>query len=255
MDSAGAVPVAAAPVAATAVHPPTVASPTDTRAVPSAFAPASPEAKVNTAHVSINGNRIKASNSEAPVIPPDLQWGKPMQVQQAKPEASGGNRSVITFGGEPMTVEKVSDGDGARLRKQDGTPVVCRIDNIDAPEVAHMDYGKPHQNHGERSRKILADMIENKEVSVKITRPASADPRFGRNYCQIEIEGKDVSAEMIKKGAAWLYGRYVKDKKLTAEYDRLETEARVNKVGLWEDDPNPMTPEQFRRNIERGLVK
>lgn len=250
---------AAAPVTATGIPAaaPTVPDVKDTAAVPSAFTPAPVGAKTNTTHVSIDGNRVKTTAASEPIVPPDMQWKEPVQVVQAKPEAQGGNRAIVTFG-ETMTATKVKDGDGVDLKNKDGKKVVCRIDGINAPEVAHLeDWAKdkiPHQNFGERSKKILADMIENKEVTVRITEPAEGR-KDNRNICQIEIEGKDVSTEMLRKGAAWLYREYVKNPDRLKQLTEAAQPAIDKRLGLYEDDPAPIDPYTFRKMAKAGLVK
>lgn len=169
-------------------------------------------------------------------IPKDVPWQKPTTVVEAKPEAAKqhtGAKAVVTF---------VGDGDTASLKGKDGSLINCRIDKIDAPEVEHPKAGKKGQAFGEESKKTLRSMIENKEVTVRITKPAEVGKNHGRALCQIEVEGKDVSTEMIKKGAAWLYREYANDPVLMRE----EATARRNRTGLWAA-PIPEYPPAFRR--------
>lgn len=168
---------------------------------------------------------------------PEVTWGKPQVVQQAAPgmiPKSGGDRAVVTY---------VGDGDGAKLLKGDGSTLDCRIDKIDAPEVAHSKYGKEGQPYGEEAAKTLQELIANKEVTVRKTQPPPGN-NYGRSLCQIEVEGKDVSTEMIRAGAAWLYRRYSNDPELS----KLEREAKVDKRGLW-NALNPEYPENFKRRM------
>ena len=53
--------------------------------------------------------------------------------------------------------------------------------------------------------------------------------RYGRYVADIYIDDLHVNAELIRVGAAWVYKKYVKDKKLLD----IEQQARMNKVGLW----------------------
>ena len=169
---------------------------------------------------------------------PEVNWTEPKVIQQAAPGAipkGGGERAVVTF---------VEDGDTAKLLRGDGSQIKCRIDKIDAPETAHEFVGKPGQAYGNEARKTLQDMIDNKEVALKITRPADKGNRFG---CQIEVEGTNVDLAMVQAGAAWLYRRYANDPNLV----KAEQEARTAKRGLWAD-PNPVSPETFRRSLEKA---
>lgn len=168
---------------------------------------------------------------------PEVDWSKPQVVHQAAPGAipkGGGERAVVTY---------VGDGDGAKLLRGDGSTLDCRIDRIDAPETAKAKYGKKGQPYGDEARKTLQELIENKEVTVRVTQPAPGK-NHDRALCQIEVEGKDVSTEMIQAGAAWLYRRYSNDPAL----GKLESEARAARRGLW-NSLNPEYPENFKRRM------
>lgn len=193
-----------------------------------------------------------ATKTDAEVkIPTNLEWKEPVTVAEAaKP---GGNRSILTFA--PNTAEvkdgqvrkyptdkaRVKDGDGVDFKNDDGSTLVCRLDTIDAPEVAHMERGKPHQDFGERAKKTLKDLIAAGDVTVKVT---TAKGRYDRTYCQIEVQGERVDQKMLQQGAAWLYREY--GKTVDPGLEKLELDARMNKTGLWEN-PAAQDPYQFRK--------
>lgn len=174
-----------------------------------------------------------------PVVVPKVAWNKPETVVEAKPSKLKGptEKAVVTF---------VQDGDTASLNRADGSSINCRLD-FDAPETAHEKHGKKGQAYGEESRKTLQDMILNKEVTLKIVKPATANANFNRATCQIEIEGKNLSREMIRQGMAWVYREFNNDPELLG----LEAQARKGGVGLW-SDPNPQYPADFRRQLRQG---
>jgi hypothetical protein len=60
--------------------------------------------------------------------------------------------------------------------------------------------------------------------------------------------GLDVNAEQLKRGMAWVYLQYNRDKSLLA----LEQEARGAKRGLW-TDPNPTPPWEYRHGGRRSV--
>lgn len=193
--------------------------------------------KPSTDHLSVDLGSGDTTKASQPVtIPKDVQWRQPVTAVQATgPQAkgAGGQKAVITY---------VGDGDSAIGNFKDGGKVECRIDGIDAPEVAHPTHGKPTgQAYGEEAKRQLQDLIEKQEVTIRVTKPAEQGKNYGRALCQIEISGKDVSQEMVRAGAAWVYKKYATDPKLF----QLENEARTAKRGLWAD-PNPINPEQFR---------
>lgn len=196
-------------------------------------------------HFEIQTNSSKAKPTEAvPVeIPKDVKMAPPVTAVKAKSSSGSGEKAVVTY---------VGDGDGAELKRQDGSKLVCRIDTIDAPEVVHKGvdkktgkpYDKPTQSYGEESKRTLQALIQNKEVTVTVTRPAKQG-KYDRNYCKIEVEGVGVDAKMLEAGAAWLYRRYSSD----AYLSKLENEAKAAKRGLW-SEKEPENPETFRHRYD-----
>jgi endonuclease YncB( thermonuclease family) len=53
--------------------------------------------------------------------------------------------------------------------------------------------------------------------------------RYGRTVGRVFAGDQDVNAEMVRRGAAWVYRRYSDDPDLL----RLEQAARAEKHGLW----------------------
>ena len=73
---------------------------------------------------------------------------------------------------------------------------------------------------------------------------------YGRIVGRVYTEGLDVNAEQIKRGMAWIYRKYNRDRSLLA----LEQEARGAKRGLW-IDPNPVPPWEYRHGSKAGSVR
>ena len=220
---------------------PKTATPAGGSVVAAGRSPTTPQ----TNHLAINAGTGDVQKSSKPVeIPQDVSWQKPVTAIRASGQNKAGatGRAVITY---------VPDGDTAYGK--DG--LKCRIDGIDAPETAHD--GKKGQAYGEEAGKALRDMVLNKEVTVRITKPTLIQPgeqpsktnNYGRDLCQIEIEGKNVSAEMVKSGAAWLYQQFNNDPRLKASQDAAEK----NKQGLWANE-NPIAPWAFRRMQNYGQL-
>lgn len=212
---------------------PVAAIPAGGPVVAAGRSPATPQ----TDHLSINMGTGGVQPIGKAVEIPDVSWQKPVTAIRASGQNKAGamGKSVITF---------VPDGDTAYGK--DG--LKCRIDSADAPETAHN--GKPGQTYGAEAGKTLRDMVLNKEVTVRITKPTTIQPgekpskanNYGRDLCQIEIEGKNVSTEMIRSGAAWLYEHFNNDPRLKA----VQADAAKNKRGLWANE-NPIPPWEFRR--------
>lgn len=200
--------------------------------------PATPnQGKPTTDHVSLDLGSGGTTEKSKPVPIPKVEWKPPVTAVQAKTNTPG-ERMVVTY---------VGDGDSVSAKRADGSSINCRIDSIDAPEVSHPKVGKSSQPYGEEAKKTLQTLIANKEVTIKVSRPATTGKNHDRALCQIEIEGVNIDKTMVKEGMAWLYRRYNND----AELSRLENEARAGKRGLW-SDPNPVNPETFRRMQQYG---
>lgn len=176
-----------------------------------------------------------------PNLPIDIKWDKPVTLVEAKPGAippKGTHKAVVTY---------VEDGDGANLKLEGGQKVICRFDKIDAPETDKTNTGKKGQPFGNESKKILEELILNKEVTLKIVKAAQAGPptkdnNYGRSVCQIEFEGKDINLEMLKQGAAHIYTEYAKD----LMYVQTQAKAKSDRAGLWAG-ANIQLPRDFRK--------
>jgi endonuclease YncB( thermonuclease family) len=129
----------------------------------------------------------------------------------------------------------VSDGDTVTVlmsRRQ----IKVRLAEIDAPEK--------RQPFGERSKQSLSDLVYGKQVKVN----REDRDHYGRVVGRVYAGGLDVNAEQLKRGMAWVYRQYNRDKSLLA----LEQEARGAKRGLW-TDPNPTPPWEYRHGGKPSL--
>ena len=141
-----------------------------------------------------------------PIDTSKVVWGKAEQVVKAGVDARKGNAVVLT-------VADVLDGDTVKLKDgaaQGISKGVCRVDGIDAQETSKSwkQPPEPGQPYGDAAKKELSRLIDQKEVSVTITKAKDA---YGRSVCQIDLQGANVSAEMVKAGAAFLTEKYWKD--------------------------------------------
>ena len=185
----------------------------------------------------LDADKGAVTQSSKPIAIPDVAWTQPKTVVQAKNQVPG-EKAVITY---------VPDGDTAYYKDKGGNQVRCRIDTFDAPEVAKTKHRKKGQDYGEEAKSTLQRMILNKEVTVRISRPAEEGKNFTRSTCQIEIEGANIDKKMLQEGAAWVYKTYRDNPELMA----AEKEARESKRGLWAN-PNAQDPAAFRRMERYG---
>jgi endonuclease YncB( thermonuclease family) len=132
----------------------------------------------------------------------------------------------------PYLVVGVSDGDTFTLLEESTRAnVKVRLYGVDAPEKK--------QAFGERAKQFASDLCYRKRVNLEVVNK----DRYGRSVAYMYLEdGRNVNYELVKAGMAWHYKQFSKD----AELERLEKQARRERVGLWRDkDPTP--PWEWRK--------
>lgn len=128
-------------------------------------------------------------------------------------------------------VVAIADGDTLTVLNEDFQQVKVRLAEIDAPEK--------RQGFGARSRQSLGELCHEKQAKVRVV---DVD-RYKRIVGRVTCAGVDANAAQVRRGMAWVYDRYAKDKSLY----RLQDEARGAGRGLWAD-MNPVAPWEWRRN-------
>lgn len=111
----------------------------------------------------------------------------------------------------------IADGDTLTLLTPQREEVRVRLADIDTPER--------RQPYGSRAREALSDLAFGRSVRVVVQ---DVD-RFGRSVGRVYVGPQDINAEMVRRGAAWVYRRYSDDPVL-----RLEAKARAERRGLWD---------------------
>jgi len=129
----------------------------------------------------------------------------------------------------------VADGDTATLLTSNNNQIRIRLNCIDAPEKS--------QDFGQRSKRSLIDLIAGEYVRVQ---KHDVD-RYGRTIGTIYLNGTDINLTQVKKGLAWVYDKYCRDK----TYYSAEKRARGANIGLW-SQPNPIEPWNYRRGKRSG---
>ena len=194
-------------------------------------------------NLSIDLGTGKTAPAKNPVAIPDVTWGKPVQAVTLDPILAKlpQHRAVITYAPDGDTAYGTSSNYTTAGQPQG--KIRCRVDSINTPETPHK-AGQPTQTYGAEAAKIFQDMVLNKEVSIRITKPTDGSSNYGRDVCQIEVAGKDVSVELLRAGAAWLYTNY---NHYGTSGIALQDEAKAAGKGLWAY-PNPINPETFSHN-------
>lgn len=137
----------------------------------------------------------------------------------------------------------MDDGDTVVLFVDGRTQMKIRLSSIDAPESSHTNkqVGRVGQPYSDNSGKYLASMVQGKAVDAY----CFETDKYGRNVCELFVDGRSVNREMVKQGWAWANiaanGRYLRDKSLF----ELEAKARSNHSGLWAGT-TPIAPWEWR---------
>ncbi len=129
-------------------------------------------------------------------------------------------------------VVRIADGDTLTLLTDDHKQHRIRLAEIDTPEK--------HQPYGKRAKQALAAKVFRKRVTVRTEKK----DRYGRWIGHVFLGDRDINAEMVAEGHAWVYRRYSKNPALL----RLERKAREEKRGLWAlPESQRIPPWQWRR--------
>ncbi len=133
------------------------------------------------------------------------------------------------------TVVGIADGDTVDLRLGSGM-VRVRLHGIDAPEH--------DQPYGKAARRELSRLLYLREVEVEPIEQDQYDRLVGRLW----LGELDVNAELLRRGAAWVYRRYARE----PDYCAYEQGARALEHGLWGlPSIPPVAPWEWRQRDTR----
>jgi endonuclease YncB( thermonuclease family) len=133
--------------------------------------------------------------------------------------------------GNRYKVIGVKDGDTFVLLIN-GREQVIRFAHIDCPEK--------NQPFGHKAKQFVSEMCFGKYVTLI---QFNKFDRYKRLIAEVILEdGTNLNKELIKNGLAWHFKKYSKD----TNYEELELQARLNKIGLWRDS-NPIAPWDWRK--------
>lgn len=136
-------------------------------------------------------------------------------------------------------VTKVVDGDTLDVQLSSGL-IRVRLHGIDAPEKT--------QPHGNVATATLSTLVLNKQVQIE---PFEQD-RYERLIGIIYIDDLNVNAELVSRGHAWAFRRYMR--KADAALCKLEADARSAKRGLWSARSDEIEAPWEWRNKKLKLV-
>ena len=127
-------------------------------------------------------------------------------------------------------VVSVVDGDSIEVVRERGAERI-RVFGIDCPER-----GQPYAT---RAKEFTRRITYGKKVTVI---PKATDD-YGRTIAEVILpDGRNLGKELVRVGLAWWYRHYDPGDR---EMERLESEARIARRGLWRD-PKPVPPWEWR---------
>lgn len=106
---------------------------------------------------------------------------------------------------------------------------------IDAPEK--------EQPFGEEATNALSKLLKEGTVSLKV----HCIDKYNREVAFVNCDGKDVSAEMLRKGMAMHYHMNFDNCEI---YDKFEEAAKRHRQGLWAQEQIE-TPWDYRQNLAK----
>lgn len=132
----------------------------------------------------------------------------------------------------------VTDGDTLTLLVNSREQIKIRLAEIDAPEH--------DQPFGQRSKQSLSELTYSRLVTVEVR----DRDRYGRTVGVVWSGDRNIDAEQIRRGMAWVYRQFAK----TGDLYRLEAEAKQARRGLWADAA-PVPPWEWRHGEHEGVVE
>lgn len=130
--------------------------------------------------------------------------------------------------GNRYRVARVIDGDTIDVIVGDATERI-RFIGIDTPET--VDDRKPVQCYGSEASAKMKELLRGKSVILE-TKPDEDHDDYGRFLRYVILDDRDIGAEMLEEGYAKSLCTAFPHPKC-GEYDALEKQARVLKVGRW----------------------
>jgi endonuclease YncB( thermonuclease family) len=132
------------------------------------------------------------------------------------------------------TVLSIGDGDTLRVREGNRTLNV-RLACIDAPESSQAPFGA----QARQQLQALAPVGSSVELRIKAT------DHYGRSVAELTRAGRNLNQTLVASGVAFVYWQYIAgcDRQT---YGRLETEARLKRLGVWGVSGGLTRPWEYR---------
>lgn len=124
---------------------------------------------------------------------------------------------------------------------KDGDTFVLLIDGKEqVVRLAHIDCPEKRQPFGNKAKQFVSNLCFGKYVTLITNNKYDRNKRI---IAEILLpDGSNINKELVKNGLAWHFKKY----STNSEYAQLESEARINKAGLWSEQ-NPIAPWAWRK--------
>ena len=137
------------------------------------------------------------------------------------------------------------DGDSAWLGSGRAKFEV-RLHGIDAPEHDQKckDVAGEEWPCGTEATKALGSLVNGREIRCEVTDVDAV--RAGRPIVKCLVGGVNISEEMLRRGLAWAFEKYLKGHPNYDQLKKLEAEAKASGLGVWRGEAEP--PWEYRHN-------
>ena len=136
----------------------------------------------------------------------------------------------------------LSIGDGDTLRVREGSRIgTVRLACIDAPETS-----QPPKGASARAvLQAIAPVGSALELRIQTT------DRYGRSVAELFRGGRNLNQALVASGAAFAYWQHISGCDRNT-YSRLETEARLRRLGVWRNAGGITRPWYYRHGRRSG---
>jgi micrococcal nuclease len=136
-----------------------------------------------------------------------------------------------------VRVVAVVDGDTLDVKTQEGERLRVRVLGIDAPETAKRDAAG--ECGAAEARAALAALVQDLDVDLVQDLRSDQVDRYGRRLGYVEVEGRDVGAELIRSGLveAW-WPRSAATPTRGPAYRSAQDAAQSSGAGSWAACPS-----------------
>lgn len=131
----------------------------------------------------------------------------------------------------------VTDGDSVRVSCHSSA---LRLACIDAPEL--------DQPYGEIAKEYLENLLLGKEVEI-ITR---GNGGFDRIATVLYVDNVNIQERLLSLGMAWYYPKYASKCSDLPRLKRIEEQAKISRIGLWENE-GAIAPWRWRRGLDEKV--